>query len=56
MDDTLGLSRKISPMDESGNWEATAAYTHKGAIFAYAPSTLYEPWSEKLKLTRPAMR
>ena len=46
LDDTLGLSRSGGAMDETGNWEATAAYTQKGAIFAYAPATLYEPWSE----------
>ena len=42
MDDTKRASATY-PMDETGNWEATAAYTHQGAIFAYAPAHLYDP-------------
>lgn len=45
MDDSAGIARKMAPMDDTGNWEATAAYTHRGAVFAYAPGFLYDPWS-----------
>ena len=44
MDDTKRSSNGAA-MDETGNWEATSAYTHAGAIFAYAPAHMYDPWS-----------
>lgn len=44
MDDT-NRSSNSAAMDETGNWEATSAYTHGGAVFAYAPAHLYDPWS-----------
>ena len=50
MDDTKRASATY-PMDETGNWEATAAYTHQGAIFAYAPAHLYDP-CERATLSR----
>ena len=50
MDDTKRASAAY-PMDETGNWEGTAAYTHQGAIFAYAPAHLYDPCESEISST-----